>query len=57
MCDSIVDCDVQVEVQEDEIFSKLPARNVPLTKADLRKAMAALQGMNSGSSDKGADSK
>jgi len=57
MCDSKDDCDVQVEVQEDEIFSKLPARNVPLTKADLRKARAVLKAINSGSSDEGSDRK
>jgi hypothetical protein len=55
MCDANDDCDVQAEVQADEIFNKLPARNVPLTKTDLRKARVALQGKITVSSDKGAD--
>ena len=57
MCDSKDDCVVQAKIQTDDLFIKLSTRNVPLTKADLRMARAALQKMNSISSDKGSDRK
>jgi hypothetical protein len=57
MCDSNDDCDVQAEVQMVDIFSQIPDSHVPLTKADLRKARAILQAINSGSSDEGSDRK
>jgi hypothetical protein len=57
MCCSKECFDVQAEVQADEIFNKLPARNVPLTKDDLRKARAVLQAINLGSSGEGSDRK
>jgi hypothetical protein len=43
--------DAKTKVKTDGLFTKMSARGVPLTKADLRKA-TALQGKKSGSSNK-----
>jgi hypothetical protein len=60
MCDSKERSDIQTKVQTDELFTKLSDGRVPLSKADMHKAMtalAALEGENSGSSSESADRK
>jgi hypothetical protein len=49
--------DIQTKVKTDELFIKRSARNVPLTKADLRKTRAALRRKNSVSSNEGTSRK
>jgi hypothetical protein len=55
MGDSKERSDAKTKVKTDDLFTKLSARGVPLTKADLRKArtaLTALQAKKASSSNK-----